>query len=142
MWKKIIVDIFMTIFLVLSFVRWDGDPTFHYIVGIGCTIFFALHVIIHRKWIKAVTKSCLTGKLKKSLKWKYIINMLLLAFWGTSIITGVLAIGSFSFGIEWMSVFGRIHGVTARIGAGLVAIHIIQHWAQIKSYIIRKRKIT
>jgi len=132
MWHKIIVDILMTIFLVLSFVRFDSDyPAFHFTVGIGCTIFFAAHIFIHRKWIKVVTKSCLVGKLKKSLKWKYIVNMLLLVVWGISIATGFLAI---------MFDVGNIHGLTARIGAGLVIIHIIQHWAQIKSYFVRKRK--
>ena len=41
---KIIVDIFMTIFLVLSFVRWNGDSgfIFHAIVGAACTLFFYL----------------------------------------------------------------------------------------------------
>jgi len=136
---KIAIDILMTIFLCLSFVRWEDDLTFHAIVGIGCTVFFAAHVFVHRKWIKAMTKNCLTGKLKKSLKWKYIVNMLLLIVWGISIITGILAIGSFVGGIEWMYVFSRIHAVTSRVGLGLVIIHIIQHWAQIKSYIVRKK---
>jgi len=132
MWHKIIVDVLMTIFLILSFVRFDNDhPAFHFTVGIGCTIFFAAHIFIHRKWIKAVTKSCIAGKLKKSLKWKYIVNMLLLVVWGISIATGFLAI---------IMDVGNIHGIAARIGAGLVVIHIIQHWAQVKSYFIRKKK--
>jgi len=132
MWHKIAVDIFMTIFLGLSFIRWDIDyPAFHFTVGIGCTVFFALHVFIHRKWIAAVTKSCLKGKLKKALKWKYIVNMALLVVWGISIATGFLAIF-----VE----AGNIHGLTARIGLGLVIIHIIQHWSQIMSYMkIKKR---
>ena len=136
---KIFVDIFMLIFLALSFVRWDGDATFHFTVGIGCTLFFTAHVYIHRKWIKAMTKSCMAGKLKKSLRGKYIVNMLLLAFWGISIVTGFLAIGSYVGGIEWMYVFSRTHGLAARIGLGLVVIHIVQHWSQIKSYFMRKR---
>ena len=37
---KIIVDIFMTIFLILSFVRWSGDSgfVFHAIVGTACAL--------------------------------------------------------------------------------------------------------
>ena len=130
MWKKIAVDICMTIFLALSFVRWDVDPTFHFTVGIGCAVFFALHVAIHWKWIKAVTKSCFVGKLKKSLRWKYIVDMMLLIVWTISIVTGFLAI---------IIDVGNIHGITARIGAGLVVIHIIQHLPQIKSYFTRKK---
>ena len=138
---KILVDIFMTIFLVLSFIRWEDDPTFHYIVGSVCTLFFIIHVCIHRKWLKAVTKSCLSGKLKKSLKWKYIVNILLLIIWGIAIITGFLAIGYFSGGMENMAVFSRLHAVTSRIGLVLVVIHVVQHWAQIKSY-FNGKKIT
>jgi len=137
---KMAIDICMTIFLVLSFVRWEGTLTFHAIVGTGCALFFTAHVCIHWKWIKSVTKSCFAGKLKKALRWKYIINMFLLIIWVTSVITGILAIGSYVGGVEWMHVFSRIHGVSARIGLGLVIIHIVQHWVQIKSYFIIKRK--
>jgi len=138
---KIIVDILMTIFLALSFVRWEGDPTFHFVVGAGCTLFFALHICIHRKWIKSVTKSCVAGKLNKSLKWKYIVDILLLVVWGASIITGLLAIGHYVGGAESMSGFGRLHGVTARVGLALVVIHVYQHRGQIGAYLgIRKIK--
>ena len=139
---KIVVDLFMTIFLILSFIRWNGDSgfLFHAIVGTACALFFALHVCIHWKWIKAVTKSVFDGKLNQTLKWKYIINMLLLVIWGIAIATGFLAIGCFSAGIEAMYLFSRLHAVTARIGLGLVAIHIFQHLPQIKSYIGIKNK--
>ena len=139
---KIIVDIFMTIFLILSFVRWNGDSgfIFHAIVGTACTLFFTLHVCIHWKWIKSVTKSVIGGKLNQKLKWKYVINMLLLVIWGIAIATGFLAIAYFVAGIEVMYVFSRIHALTSRIGLGLVVIHAVQHLPQIKSYIGIKNK--
>jgi len=137
---KIIVDIFMVVFMSLSFVRWDnGNFAFHAIMGCACVVFFTAHVFIHRKWIKAVTKSLFAGNLNKSprgLIGKYIINMLLLAVWGASIITGFIAIVPFFseasgiFAFAW----GRIHGITARIGLALVVIHGIQHLPQIISY--------
>ena len=138
---KIIVDILMTIFLILSFVRWeDSNFAFHAIVGIGCALFFTVHIFIHRKWIKAVTKSCFAGKLNKTLRGKYIINIILLAVWGVSIVTGFIAIVPF-FRENYMGfVWGRLHGITARIGLALIVIHIIQHLPQIKSYLgIKKR---
>ena len=139
---KIIVDIFMTIFLILSFVRWNGDSgfIFHAIVGTACALFFTLHVCIHWKWIKAVTKSVFDGKLNQTLKWKYVINMLLLVIWGVAIATGFLAIGYFSAGIESMYVFSALHALTSRVGLGLVVIHAFQHLPQIKSYIGIKNK--
>jgi len=131
---KIVVDIFMTVFLILSFVRWEGDPTFHFIVGTVCTLFFVIHVLIHRKWLRATTKSFLARKIKPALVGKYRIDMLLLVVWGVCIATGIFAIGSFVYDVQWMSVFGRIHGITARVGLVLTVFHIIQHRAQIMSY--------
>ena len=139
---KIIVDIFMTTFLILSFIRWNGGGgfIFHAIVGTACALFFILHVYIHWKWIKAVTKSVFDGKLNQTLKWKYAINMFLLVIWGIAIATGFLAIGYFLAEIETMYVFSRLHGVTSRIGFGLVVIHAYQHLPQIKSYMRIKSK--
>ncbi|MCL2367555.1 MAG: hypothetical protein FWC72_01020 [Oscillospiraceae bacterium] len=138
---KIIVDILMTIFLILSFIRWeDSNFAFHAIVGIGCTLFFSLHIFIHRKWIKAVTKSCFAGKLNKALKWKYIVDMLLLVVWGISIVTGFIAVVPFLGEGAGVSLCARLHGITARIGLGLLLIHVIQHLPQIKSYLGIKKQ--
>ena len=134
---KIIVNICMTVFLILSFIRWDGTggAVYHFSVGTMCTIFFGIHVFIHRKWIVAVTKSCFQGKLKKSLRAKYIIDILLLVFWGIAIITGFVAIPPFFDSLDAMSGMGRIHGIASRVGLVLVIIHIFHHIPQIKSYI-------
>jgi len=132
---KIVVDICMTVFLVLSFIRWeDSNFIFHAFVGIACTVFFTLHVCIHWKWLKAITKSCINGKLNKALRWKYVVDIILLVIWGAAIVSGFLAVGYFSFGVEGMATFSRIHGVTSRVGLVPLAIHIIQHIPQITSY--------
>ena len=133
----------MTIFLILSFIRWDGigGAIYHIIVGGLCAVFFAIHICIHRKWIIAVTKSVISGKINKALKSKYIIDMLLIIVWGISIITGIFAIAPFLAATSvGASGLGRIHGITARIGAGIVAIHAVQHLPQIKSYLGIKTK--
>ena len=138
---KIIVDILMTVFLILSFIRWDGigGAIYHIVVGTACALFFAVHIFIHRKWIKAVTKSCFTGKLSKALRGKYIVDIFLLVVWSVSIVTGFLAIAPF-FNEMVGSGVGRLHGITARIGLGLIVVHVIQHIPQIKSYMgISKR---
>ena len=135
---KIVVDIFMTIFLGLSFIRWE-DPyfIFHAMVGLLCALFFALHLTIHWKWLKAVTKSLFAKNLNKALKGKYIIDILLLVVWVVAIFAGILAIGDFLFEIEEMAVFGRIHGVATRVGLGLVVVHGVQHVPQIRGYLKR-----
>jgi len=131
----------MTIFLILSFIRWEGvdGAIYHIVVGSACTLFFSIHVFIHRKWLKATIKSCFAGKLSKALRGKFAVDILLLVFWSISIITGFIAIVPFfdeREGFGW----GRFHGITARIGLVLIIIHIIQHIPQIKSYLgIKKR---
>jgi len=138
---KIIVDILMTIFMILSFVRWeDSNFAFHAIVGTACTLFFTLHICIHWKWLKAVTKSFIGGKLGKALAGKYVVDVLLIIAWGVSIITGFIAVGYFVFNVESMAVFGGIHGTSANIGLVLVIIHVFQHIPQIKSYMGIKNK--
>ena len=141
---KITVDIFMTIFLVLSFIRWDGmgGAAYHFIVGTACALFFTVHIMIHRKWIKACTKSFFAGKLSKTLKGKYIVDMLLLVVWGISIVTGFIAIPPFLSDTSVASGIGRIHGIAARIGLGLIVIHVIQHIPQIMSYMGIKKRMT
>ena len=140
---KIIVDILMTIFLILSFIRWDsiGGAIYHIVVGTLCAFFFALHVFLHRKWIKATTKSFFSGKLGKALRGKYLINILLLLFWSISIITGFIAIAPFFSETEGGFGWGRIHGITARIGLALIIIHVVQHIPQIKSYLGIKKSV-
>ena len=138
---KITVDILMVIFLTLSFVRWeDSSFAFHAVVASICTLLFATHIFIHRKWLKAVTLSCFAGKFNKKLKWKYLVDVLLLVFWGVSIIAGFVAIAPFLAEAEGGFGWGRLHGVTARVGLGLIVIHAVQHLPQIKSYFqVRKR---
>jgi len=140
---KIIVDIFMTIFLTLAFIRWDsiGGAIYHIIVGSFCALFFAIHIFIHRKWIKAVTKSCLAGKISKALRGKYIIDILLLVVWLISIISGFISIAPFFNETEGVLAWGRLHGITARIGLALIIFHIMQHIPQIKSYIGIKKQM-
>jgi hypothetical protein len=76
----------------------------------------------------------LAGKINQTVKGKYTIDVFLLVVWGIAIITGFLAIVPYLNGIE-RSLFGRLHGITARLGLVLVVIHVIQHIPQIKSYL-------
>ena len=140
---KIIVDILMTIFLILAFIRWDGTvgAIYHIVVGALCAFFFALHIFIHRKWIKATTKSLFARTMNKSLIGKYIIDILLLAAWSISIITGFIAIAPFFSELEGGFGWGRLHGITARIGLLLIVVHVVQHIPQIKSYLGLKKKV-
>lgn len=132
--KKIIVDMGMAIFIVLSFIRWEGNPLFHIIVGTVCTAFLILHILLHRKWLVAQTKKFFRGKASIKVTRLYVIDMLLLVAWSISIMTGFLAIQPYLIESESVLWFGRIHGLTARLGAVLVIAHFLQHLKQIRSY--------
>jgi hypothetical protein len=129
---KIIVDIFMLFFLLLSIIHWDGNPTFHIIVGIGCVLFFTLHISIHRKWISSVTNSYLAGKIPPKVKGKYAVVVLLLLVWGIAILTSLPALATFLSGKG--SAFGSVHEKAAELGLVLVFIHVFQQRGKIKSY--------
>ena len=133
---RIAINILMLIFVVLSFVRWEGSDgfIFHAVVGTVCYLLFIIHVFINKKWLVTVTKSIKAGKAKAKLKRQYIIDVLLIAVWGASIITGFLAISYYLNDPENISTLGRLHGVTSRIGVVLIIIHIFQHMRQIRSY--------
>ena len=141
---KIIVDIFMFIFVVLSYIRWSGTGglIFHSVVGTVFTIFVIAHLYLNRKWVVAVTKSIKEKKANKKVKRLYIVDVSLMIVWGIAIITGFLAIPSFAFDVEAFGIFGRIHAITVRLGGVLIIVHIIQHLGQIRSYFKIKKKAT
>jgi hypothetical protein len=124
--------------VIFSYRRWDGTPTFHITTGTACAFLFAIHFCLNRKTFAAFSKSI--KKLNLSTKLKYIVDALLITVWGIAIISGFLALGSYVEIIDTTVNIGRIHGVFARVGGGLIGIHIIQHSKQIVSYIKRDYK--
>ena len=139
---KITVDILMTIFVVLSFVRWNGNGglIFHGIVGTAFALLVAVHLFLNRKWIVSVTKSIKAKKANGKITLMYIVDMILIVTWGIAIVTGFLAIPYFVNNSESFHAFSRIHALSSRIGVGIIVIHIYQHLGQIRSYLGMKKK--
>jgi len=139
---RIIVNVLMLIFLVLSFLRWDGDATFHVVVGSAFTLLAAIHVYINRKWLVSITKAFKTKKLKMTIKMQYFIDISLIITWIIIIISGFIALYFYAGELRMSDTrtFSRIHAILSRISCGLIVIHIIQHLRQIGSYFkIKKR---
>ena len=138
---KITVDIFMALFVILSFVRWEGETgfIFHALVGTIFTLLVVLHLYLNKKWLVSVTESIKTKKANVKIKQLYIVDMILIVVWGTAIITGFLAIPSFLYGMEFFRVFSRLHAVSSRLGAILILVHIFRHYRQIRSYLGLKK---
>jgi hypothetical protein len=121
--------------VICSYIRWEGEPTLHVIVGSVCAMLFAIHFYLNRKIFAAFGKGM--KKLNISKKTKYLIDWLLIIIWSVAIISGLLALLSYLGIIEAMLNFRRFHGIFCRVGGGLLIIHIIQHGKQIISYIKR-----
>jgi len=58
-------------------------------------------------------------------------NILLVAIWGTVIVTGFLALGANVGNVEHLAVFGRLHSVSVRLGFVFTVIHIFCYRKQI-----------
>jgi hypothetical protein len=137
---KKVVDILMLLAVVLSYIRWTGDPTFHAIAGIVCSLLFVIHFCLNRKTFAAYGKSI--KKLNKATKLRYLIDVLLVVVWSVAIIAGFPALGVYIGMFERAFQIGRLHGVFARLGAVLIVFHVMQHGKQIKSYFIKTRGVS
>jgi hypothetical protein len=134
---KMIVNILMLIAVILSFRRFDGNPTVHVIAGIVCCVLFVIHYYLNRKTFTAFRKGI--RKLKTMVKLKYLIDWLLIIVWSIAIILGFIALFSYLEIVESTSNFGRLHGVFARVGGVLILIHVFQHGKTILSYFKKKK---
>jgi hypothetical protein len=133
---KITVDILMLVFIILSLIRWDGDPTFHIAVGSACALLFIIHLILNIKPFTSMTKRF--AKLKSTMKLRCAVDWILIVVWSVAIIAGFIAIPPYLSEEVAVNGIGRIHGVFARIGCGVILIHLIQHLKQIRSYFRRR----
>lgn len=141
---RIIVDVFMLLFLILSLSGF-GKEVFHYITSLICFLLFAVHLYINRKWMSSVKKVYKTGELEKSVKQRYRVNQFLIVTWTLTFISGILAMIGHIFEIESLIVlFGGhpgLHVLFSRLGLVAVICHVIQHGKQIASYVKLKKSI-
>lgn len=142
---RIIVDILMLVFLILSLSGWVGREVFHYIAGSICFLLFAVHLYINRKWMPSIKKAYKTGKLEKSVIRQYRVNQFLIVTWMLTFISGILAMIGHIFEIEGLiAAFGGhpgLHVLFSRLGLVAIILHVLQHRKQIASYIKSKKSI-
>jgi len=136
---KILVDIAMLVFVVLSLLRWSGDPTFHIIVGGSFCLLFILHFLLNIKMFISMTKKL--RKLKLTMKLQYGVDVVLLIIWSIVTVAGVIAAINYLNADTSIGGIGRLHGILGRVGCGFIGIHIIQHIKQILSYFKVKKHV-
>lgn len=139
---RVITNILMLVFMIFSFLRWNGDPTFHVVVGIACGLFFFIHFYMNRKWLRSVAKAFSAGKLRGSTKVRFMTNIALLVIWSVAIISGLIALEVYAGKLRTsdVRVFSRIHAISTRAGGLFVAVHVYQHIGAMKIYFKRSGK--
>jgi len=136
---KIIIDILMLAFVVLSLLRWSGDPTFHIIVGSSFCLLLIVHFLLNIKMFISMTKKL--RKLKLLMKLQYAVDVVLLIIWSIVTVVGVIAAINYLDAGSSIGGIGRLHGILGRVGCGFIGIHIIQHIKQIFSYFKVKKHV-
>ena len=129
---KIIVDILMLVSLILSLLRWSGDPIFHIVVGSGFCLLFIVHFLLNLKIFISMTKKLV--KLKLLMKLQYTVDVILMIIWSVVLAAGVIAAINYLNAGSSVGGIGKLHGILGRVGCGFIGIHITQHVKQILSY--------
>ena len=134
--KRILVDILLLIFVVLSFVRWEGTNgfIFHATVGSVFVVLVMAHLWLNRNWIFSAYKAVKEKRANKKMRQMFFVNLCLVVTMDVVIISGFLAIPSFIYDIESFYIFSRIHAISSRICAILMIVHVFQHLEHIRAY--------
>lgn len=124
---KLIIDIFMFCFLVVS----NLPPkriglTVHIVFGSLLYFLMVLHIVINIKYFSTINKSFkkLKGKTKLQLVFDWILIFIFFVSFITSIFTATTNI----------SAFERVHNIISRVGLAFLLAHIIQHLKVIGTY--------
>jgi hypothetical protein len=140
--KKIITDIIMFITMILLMYLSFTGIVIHEILGIGVFILFFIHKAFNFKWIKAITKSMVDGNnINKSVKWKYILDVLLLIDIILITISGIfisqiLFVNLIRVSFNWSD----LHHFFSAVGFLLIILHILLHFKELS--IMFKKKLS
>ena len=127
---KVLVDV-----IKVYFIRWEGDTFIAALVGAFCALFFAVHLYRNRGWLASVADELLFNKSSRRTRLLHTIDVLSIAAWTVSSISGFLLAIAHTGEIEGLLMFSRIYAISTRTAAYLVIIHIIKHLAQFLSYL-------
>jgi hypothetical protein len=136
---KITVDMLMLLVLILELVPTEIIPAeIHFAAGLVFAALFAAHFLLNRKWVASVAKAFKAKKLNQKTKRQLVLDWSLLIVWSLAILTGMAAVEYVMDEAEQLIVFRHIHEALAILGTALIAVHLYQHKAQIRSYTKKK----
>lgn len=85
--KKIIVDILLGVLMILEFSRIYLSPAIHEIMGMALVVLLIIHLLLNRKYIKAIPK----GKYAHKRALMLIVNLVFFIVFCLTIILGLLS---------------------------------------------------
>lgn len=127
---KIMLDFVMTILFVTLIDAYGTGLVYHEIAGLSIFFLFLFHIILNWSWVKYVTKSLFSKKLKASFKLKYLLNFTLVVGITTIVISGIfISQVTFPFLADSDNrLLIAVHKWSSYICLGLFGIHIALHW--------------
>lgn len=130
---KICIDIAMAILLVLMYNKKVISQDFHEIGGLVICGAFAVHMLLNSRWISAVTKRFFSKELSAKVRFRSIIDLLLLLSFIFIAISGILISQSILTNISSSNAIWKTsHQAVSGFALILAGIHLGLHWNFIK----------
>ncbi len=138
MFKKTINKLWLDIIIGLGYItaQFTGDEFAEYGATLGVAIhewtslivgaIFALHVIVHWKWIFNFTKR-IFKKTPGKTRLSYFLNILLLATFTLTGVSGILISSTFNI-LPDNSLWTSLHHASTSFSIFLVISHVLLHW--------------
>lgn len=130
---KIVLDLFMFLFVILFYNKHTINISFHEIGGLIICLVFLIHIGINSRWIYSVSKRLFNKDLPAKTKIGYVINFLLLISFILIFISGIMISKTIFTSISGNRfLWKNIHYFSAGISIILLGIHIGLHIPFIK----------
>lgn len=143
---KILLDLVMAVLYVLIMFATGLGSFFHEVAGIAVGVLFAVHIIVNRKSLKAMSRAVKSDKCKDRVKFMYMSDIVLIVFMPVAIITGILISRVlFDTGIRGgtYAIF-VIHEAASYVCLAVLALHTALHAKYISAVaknIFRNRRL-
>lgn len=142
--KKLIIDIFLIISLVISMLYDFTGNLWHELIGIISFLIIIIHLIINRKWLSYIIKSLVSNeKSPKRNTLSVVVNSILILSIIILTITGIMISNNiFTFlGINYATLAFEVHKYCSYIMVVVLYIHLCLHLNIISLYISNLFKI-
>lgn len=135
--KKLYLDVILLVIMLLLMNYNFTGGFLHEFLGIAIFILFIWHNVKNFKWITAITKNIMKGKVNSKILTNYIVDVILWISLILVTISGIFISKSlFVFiSISNQDIWYLIHLYSAYIFLGIIFLHVILHGKMISNFI-------